>query len=408
MAAPGALVAWRVGDGTPTVRAIGVADLDARTPIARGMHLGIGSVSELFMGNLVLLLAQYGNGPANVARRRPALPAPGIRSGRPRPERAAARDPPVEPTSTRAAAPPGRFRTDLDPRRRAAESLPMRPPPAPPRRRVGSDATSTRATAPRNRFDRPRTGDASSVIGGRQMAFKDVTTGEMALVTSMSLEEHADARAADPAYEKARRQLAALLPLLVAAAPEEQSAVEAAIVADGRRVDALHDRFVSGIHGLIESLELVAEAEDAAAYARLRLHLFPHGPRTRNSHADEAAEARNVPKHLDEADHALLRAIPLPNARTLHDAVDTWLQTSRDLESVERRRLPLSIAAAARVTHLSDARNRWIRIAHALEAAVAVDGGTHPFLTAIRACEERAARRAHGGAPAPEKPAVPA
>jgi hypothetical protein len=239
------------------------------------------------------------------------------------------------------------------------------------------------------------------------MALKDLTTGEMALVTGMSLEQHGEAWAADPAYEKTRRQLAAVLPLLVAAAPEEQSAVEAAIIADGQRVDALHDRLVGGMHRLLEALELLAEPEEAATYAHLRLHVFPDGPRTQRSYADEALEARNAAGRLDDADRALLHAIPLPHGRTLNDPYEAWLQSCRDLEGVERRRLQLNVAAAAPAEHapnLSDARNRWIRIVHALEASVAVDGETHPFLQAVRTYEEKAARRGRDEAAARTAP----
>jgi hypothetical protein len=215
----------------------------------------------------------------------------------------------------------------------------------------------------------------------------------MALLTAMTLEEHGDDWDADPAYGSIRRQFEALLGELVPPPPAEQSPAEAKVVAESLEADARHDRYVGGIDRVLDGVALLDPAH-AAEYGRLRARLFPNGPRTQGSYAEEAATPRQVGAALDDADRALMRAIPLPGGRTLEHAFDDWMQACRDLESLERRRLDLRLTVAPKGTRLVEARNRWIRLVHALDELVAINGGSHRLLGAVRTYEEKADRRA--------------
>jgi len=60
MECPGALVGISIGPNAPQVFALGVADVKTRSPMRRDFHLRIGSVTKLFVGTLVLQLADDG------------------------------------------------------------------------------------------------------------------------------------------------------------------------------------------------------------------------------------------------------------------------------------------------------------------------------------------------------------
>jgi D-alanyl-D-alanine carboxypeptidase len=60
MECPGALVGILVGDKEPTVYALGVADVDTKAPMQRDFHMRVASVTKLFVGTAILLLADEG------------------------------------------------------------------------------------------------------------------------------------------------------------------------------------------------------------------------------------------------------------------------------------------------------------------------------------------------------------
>lgn len=60
MDCPGAVVGVAKGSEPPKVYVLGVADVDAKTPMQRDSHMRIASVTKLFLGTSVLLLADEG------------------------------------------------------------------------------------------------------------------------------------------------------------------------------------------------------------------------------------------------------------------------------------------------------------------------------------------------------------
>ncbi|WP_309380343.1 serine hydrolase domain-containing protein [Cerasicoccus frondis] len=57
---PGALLAWQQGDNPAQIVALGVSNIDLKTPITSDVHMLIGSVTKLFTSQLALLLVQEG------------------------------------------------------------------------------------------------------------------------------------------------------------------------------------------------------------------------------------------------------------------------------------------------------------------------------------------------------------
>ena len=139
-------------------------------------------------------------------------------------------------------------------------------------------------------------------------------------------------------------------------------------------VDILHDRKLRGAIGLLSSLaDLTDEPLKAASYLDLRDRLSPEGLRaTIKSYTEEAGAAKMLLGRLDESSRQLLATIATPDG-TLMDAVNAWTRAGRELGALESEKIALnqqltSEGGKVRPLDVMKARNRWIRLAHALES----------------------------------------
>jgi hypothetical protein len=200
------------------------------------------------------------------------------------------------------------------------------------------------------------------------------------------------------------RAFEALLRELEAIELRTDRTTTAALVQEGKALDVAHDGLVRGLIALFDASALL-DPERAHEYARLSEHVFPLGLRTtQRTYADEADEGRRAEGRLDDADRALLRALPLRDGRTAADVFAAWVASCAALDRFERKRLAAEAPAGVTPAQMLDVRNRWIRAVHAFEAQVALSGGTHGLLDAIRAIEEKAD---HRGGSEPTQP-IPA
>ncbi len=223
------------------------------------------------------------------------------------------------------------------------------------------------------------------------MALRSLSNGEMLLLTRLAFDDLKPSFEAAPAYMQILRVLEGLLPELAALQPSGGRVHDPGFADEGRQLDAEHDRLLRGLFHLLGALAEL-EPERSGDYHRLQSHLFPEGLRgITRTYADEAADARRVDNRLDEFDHTLLAAIPLPEGRTGTDIFLAWVAAGEALERYERRRIAAETAPGVSASRLNDVRNRWIRTVHAFEGLVNVTGeGTHPWLDAVRNVEQRA------------------
>ena len=131
-------------------------------------------------------------------------------------------------------------------------------------------------------------------------------------------------------------------------------------------LDALHDRKVRGIFGVLTDLaELADDPETAAGYLGLRDQLFPSGLKAiQRSDLDESGEVVLARGRLTEEIRTRLKSLTLPEG-TLSDQVDDWFAAGEELGDVERRRVQLSNNKdddGFTQGDVARARNRWIRV----------------------------------------------
>jgi hypothetical protein len=235
------------------------------------------------------------------------------------------------------------------------------------------------------------------------MNLKLLDNGEMHFVVSLAVgEERASLDV--PAYELVLDGFDALLPELAAVLPKATSPVAAALVTEGKRLDADFDRYGRGIHATLDAVGSLLPAAQAARVTGARERLFPEGLRILNTtYAEEGMEGTRAAGRLTDADRALLASFTLPDGTTLWQQVERWFAAAGALREYETRRLAAEQQDAAPALRHIDLRNRFIRIVRALETNAELKGDLqHPVLEAVRYYEARAAARATGAAVAVE------
>ena len=171
---------------------------------------------------------------------------------------------------------------------------------------------------------------------------------------------------------------------------------------EGAEVDALHDRKLRGVNGLLTNLaELADDPAESKRYLDLRDRLFPDGLRgIGRSYRDEAGEARLARKRIDPATRKALQKIPA-GGTTLQAEVEAWLRAADRLGELEDRRGELDRQISAEGTGQADAaraRNEWIKAMRALESNLdlepkATDAIRERLLSALHEADAKAERR---------------
>ena len=191
----------------------------------------------------------------------------------------------------------------------------------------------------------------------------------------------------------------------------------AALTREAAGVDALHDRKVRGILGLLTDLAALADAPaEAQRYLDLRDRLFPEGLRIiGRSYRDEAGEARLARKRIDPATKKALQKIPAAGGKMLLAEVEGWLKAADQLGEIEDRRAELDQQIAAEGTGQSEAvgaRNDWIRAMRALETNLelepkATDAIRKRLLGGLHDADAKAERRVASATPPADGPSTP-
>jgi len=178
-------------------------------------------------------------------------------------------------------------------------------------------------------------------------------------------------------------------------------------------IDIPYGRKLRGSFGLLSSLaDLTDDPSKAAAYLDLRDRLSPEGLRAiLKSYTEKAGAAKMLPGRLDESSRELLASIATPDGK-LMDAVKAWTRAGRELGALEREKVALNQQLAneegkVRPADVVKARNRWIRLAHALESNLEISAADEAtvanILGSLHDGEARADRRA-GSAPGSASP----
>jgi hypothetical protein len=183
----------------------------------------------------------------------------------------------------------------------------------------------------------------------------------------------------------------------------------------------VHDRKLRGVIALLTALaDISDDPSRATAYLDLRDRLSPDGLRaTTKSYADKAGAAKMIPGRLDASSTKLLARIPTSEGK-LVDIVDAWSQAGHRLGVLEEEELALnrqltSNEGGNRPGDVVKVRNRWIRLARALETNLEVSDADEAtvarLLGSLHDAETKAGRRAAGvrdGTPSnDDKPTTP-
>jgi hypothetical protein len=243
------------------------------------------------------------------------------------------------------------------------------------------------------------------------MALRNLSNAQMLLLTRLALGDLRPSLEGNPGLLPVLRALEALLPELLKLQPPATDPEGADLAAEGKAADAVHDRLLRALFMLLEAHEALAEGDRTADIARTRIRLFPDGLRMiQRAYAEEAAEGVLAPGRLDDADHALLRSIPVAGDRTAHDVYTAWTRACGELEQVERKRLAAPDDAVEDEVRQFDVRRKWMRAMNGFEAiADLADAADHPLLAALRTYEQKADERVAGrSANATTEPATPA
>jgi hypothetical protein len=224
---------------------------------------------------------------------------------------------------------------------------------------------------------------------------KHLSNDQMRILNGLATGEHRPHFTNDPHLTLPLAEFDAMAPLFDAASTVVEDPAEGEVSEEGVAADIEHDRLLRGEYTLLDALEILT---GDGRWAALRDRVFPGGlSMTQRTYAEEAGEAQRAAKRLDEADAAALRSVALPDGRTAFDVFQAWVAAGVALESVEKRRLRLGERVAVEQVRSIDLRNRWIRAVRMLESVVAIRGGDHPTLAAVREYEAMADRRARGG-----------
>lgn len=178
----------------------------------------------------------------------------------------------------------------------------------------------------------------------------------------------------------------ALLPLLLQAhtnlirlhreSLQSQGAI-AEIQKEQAALDAIHDRKIRGVHGLLSSLaEVSDDADKARHYLGLRDRLLPDGLRAvQRSYLDQSGEVVLLQDRLDDATKQALLEIQTPEGSAF-DHVQAWIGAGKRLGALEVKRLEITKKAGetdTRKSDVRDARFEWIRTMNALETTLEMD-----------------------------------
>jgi hypothetical protein len=180
----------------------------------------------------------------------------------------------------------------------------------------------------------------------------------------------------------------------------------AAITEEQAALDVVYNRKLRGGITLLSALaDLSDEPSKASAYLELRDLLSPEGLRATNkSYAEKAGAAKMLPGRLDDRSKKLVARIPTAEGKLI-EAVDAWTEAGHQLGVLEEEKLALnrqltSSEDGKRPGDVVKARNRWIRLARALETNLEVadadEAAVARILGSLHNAELKAARRAGG------------
>lgn len=238
------------------------------------------------------------------------------------------------------------------------------------------------------------------------MALKNLTDEEMMGLSAAWI----DPKRQRPALE-AHPLLAAMLPQIASAHdgllwPADESADAAldaarkALYQQGVTLDQRHDRKGRGVFNLLGALaDLTDDPDLAAGYLALRKALFP----TENlsvlsqSWRGEAGNAHRIQDSVlgDKTHAAALKALVLPEKRTLHDSVRDFALAGIELGKVEDKRANLTSGDEVEGSSAVATRNRWITVGNNLVRMVdEVLGLTGESRRAILGALEESERKA--------------
>jgi hypothetical protein len=187
-----------------------------------------------------------------------------------------------------------------------------------------------------------------------------------------------------------------------------------ALTRQATALDALHDRKLRGIYGVLTAFADLADGPgEAARYLDLADRLFPSGLKgAKRSYLDEADEAALTAKRLTDDIRRTLEALPVPGG-TLADEMDAWLDAGKALGDVEEKRVRLSRdkeETSVSIEDLSKARGRWSRVVNTmlqiLDLVPSLETASRSrLLDPLKAAEADADRERHATAPgAPGRP----
>jgi hypothetical protein len=233
------------------------------------------------------------------------------------------------------------------------------------------------------------------------MAAKSLTLNEMAQVTGVLTDRSSSAC-------KAIQASPILGPLLAVLDPAHQAVLEAlpdpedprlrALMAEAAQVDAVHDRLVSNVFGLLTTL--AGLDGDGGSYLRLRDALFPDGVAgaTQITYEGQAGFARRFRTRLTDSLRAELAGIRAGKVN-LFDVVNESLDAADRLGVIGQEQQKLEAEAKpATPGAVQAARFNWIRAINGLRGVAPVADLTeeqhHAIFGTLDDVEAKADRRA--------------
>lgn len=236
------------------------------------------------------------------------------------------------------------------------------------------------------------------------MALKRLTTAEMVQITGPWIEPTSKAKTA----MLGKPLLAALVPQIEAAHAALHGAQGSpdnpkleTLKGEAAALDQKHDTIIRGVHMVLSGLALLAADDEAAnKILAVRDFLVPDGlAGIQASYRAEAGAAELLATRL-AADPAVVGAtkdIPV-HGKSVHDFVETWIATARDLGKNEDERAQLAPSAGpSDGAKLVEARNLWIRTVNGVVAMGALAGldaeADRMIFSPLRDAEKTADRR---------------
>jgi len=178
----------------------------------------------------------------------------------------------------------------------------------------------------------------------------------------------------------------------------------AAIQEEQAAIVVIHDRKRRGAIMLLSAIaDICDDPSRAAAYLDLRDRLSPEGLNAaKKGYADKAGAVKMLPGRLDESSNKLLARIPTAEGKLI-DVVKAWTEAGHQLGLLEAQKVAIhrqitSNDGGKRPGDVMKARNRWIRLARALETNLAVSDADEAtvaeILGSLHDAEIKADRRA--------------